>query len=114
MRKDMFLGMTIGGGLLAVIIGYLIFHSGSKHAGQTADNDTGKTQQESGETGITPGPDVEKGANGTASVGDNKSTGLMAVNDKVWGPLLDGKPVITTPGVNGVTDTPGGGTKPTG
>ena len=63
MRKEVILGMTIGGTLLAVVIIYITFSSNSKRDNHTVD--TGGLIAEAGGAGDAPGQSGDGGAGAT-------------------------------------------------
>ena len=119
MRKDVFLGMTIGGGVLAVIIGYLIFNPGSKHDKHTVDtsiNENGGQEP----TASTNDGSAQGGSPGNPPPGNplaDKPTTLMpGLPDSTdpWTKVLNGTKPLVTPGQTGPiararnTESPGG------
>ena len=120
MRKEVFLGMTIGGGVLAVIIGYVIFNSGAKHDRHGADvaaNTDGDSSQVE-----TVGP-VNTPLSTTDTPASNDKTTKLLATDKSdpWSKLLGNAGVTVTPDGSGQTalasntnsELPGGEIPPT-
>ena len=105
MRKDVILGMTIGGGMLAVVIGYLTLSSNNKHDKRGVDvgiadvepGGAGDTAGQTGDAGTTP--DGKSGAGNPTRLSGPPA--LTEKADPVWGPRLwAGTKVSVTPGVN--------------
>ena len=104
MRKDVILGMTIGGGMLAVVIGYLTLSSSPKRDKHGVEVG-GVADVEPGGAGDTAGQSADAGNAPDPKAGAGKPTLLLQPAppsekaDPVWGPRLwAGATVSVTPG----------------
>ena len=117
MRKDVILGMTIGGGMLAVVIGYLTLSPNNKHDKRGVD--AGIAEVEPGGAGDTAGQTGDTGNAAETKPGTGSKPTLLSgpptmieKSDPIWGSRLwAGTKVSVTPGAND-TQPPVGPTTP--